>query len=109
MGVRPPSDDIEDDPDVVAFGIAALDARIERWSLEFPADRETLASEYGDVSIPVDAAGTELTLDDALAEVPTRQFGTKRELLNTLHPVFEEQREKASRSILAQLRSLVPF
>jgi hypothetical protein len=109
MGVRPPSDDIEDGPDVVEFGIAALDARVDEWAVEFPVDTETLASQYGDVTVPVDAAGTDLRLDDALAEVPQRRFETKRELLNTLHPVFEQRRENASRSILAQLRSLVPF
>jgi hypothetical protein len=109
MGVQPPSDDLDEGPDVIEFGIAALDARIGELPITFPVEKETLVSEYGDISVPVDAAGTELRLDDALEEVPKHSFDTEQELLNTLHPVFEKQREKASRSIIAQLRSLVPF
>ena len=109
MGVQPPTDDIDDGPDVVEFGIAALDARISELPVEFPVESQTLASEYGDVSVPVDVAGNELRLDDALSETPRERFENQRELLNALHPVFEKRRENASRSILAQLRALVPF
>jgi hypothetical protein len=109
MGVQPPSDDIDDGPDVVEFGIAALDARIGELPVSFPVEKETLISDYGDVSVPVDAAGTELRLADALSDVPVQRFDTEQELLNTLHPVFEERRRNSSRSIIAQLRSLVPF
>jgi len=109
MGVQPPSDDIDDGPDVVEFGIAALDAQITDLDIEFPVATETLVSQYGDVSIPIDAAGTELTLREVLDEVPRERFENEQELLNTLHPVFEAKREQSSRSIIAQLRSLVPF
>jgi hypothetical protein len=109
MGVQPPSDDIDDGPDVVEFGIAALDARISDLAIEFPVETDTLTSQYGDIAIPIDAAGTELTLREALDEVPREQFENEQDLLNTLHPVFEARREQSSRSIIAQLRSLVPF
>jgi len=109
MGVQPPSNDMDDGPDVVEFGIAALDAQLTEVSVTFPIDSETLASEYGDVRIPIDAGGTELRLADALAEIPEQRFETERELLNQLHPVLEEHRQNTSRSILSQLRALVPF
>lgn len=109
MGVRPPSDDIEEQPDVVEFGIAALDARLERLDVEFPTDADTLRAEYGDLTVPIDAAGTEITLREALDETPKVEFETEPELLDVLHPVFEERRQSASRSVLTQLRSLLPF
>ena len=109
MAARPPGGGDTKEPEAIEFGIAALDARIGELPITFPVEKETLVSEYGDISVPVDAAGTELRLDDALEEVPKHSFDTEQELLNTLHPVFERQREKASRSIIAQLRSLVPF
>lgn len=109
MGVQPPSDDIDDGPDVVEFGIAALDARISEASVSFPIDAETLRDEYGDITVPIDAAGTEIRLADALDATDRDAFDSERDLLNALHPVFEARRERSSRSILAQLRALVPF
>jgi hypothetical protein len=109
MGVQPPSNDIGEEPDVVEFGIAALDARLEDLELAFPVDADHLRREYGSLSVPIDAAGTEVTLGDAVAATDREEFASEQDLLNALHPVFEDRRERASRSIIAQLRSLVPF
>jgi hypothetical protein len=109
MGVQPPSNDIDEGPDVIEFGIAALDARLEELDVSFPTDAESLRSEYGSLAVPIDAAGTEITLVDALEATDQKEFDTEQDLLNALHPVFERRREKASRSLLAQLRALVPF
>lgn len=109
MGVRPPSDDIDEAPDIVEFGIAALDARVEEFGVEFPVGADHLAAEYGDLAIPVDAAGTEITLRDALEETPRQRFQNEQELLDALHPVFEKRRQNSTRGILAQLRALLPF
>ncbi len=109
MGVQPPSDDVDDGPDVVEFGIAALDAELESVDLEFPVAADDLAAAHGDLSIPVDAGGSEMTLREALELSDRRQFHSEQDLLNALHPVFEEKRAAVSNNILAQLRSLVPF
>jgi hypothetical protein len=109
MGVQPPSNDIGDEPDVVEFGIAALDARLEELELAFPVEADRLREEHGGLTVPIDAAGTEITLGDAVAESDRSEFRSEQDLLNALHPVFERRRERASRSILAQLRALVPF
>jgi hypothetical protein len=109
MGVQPPSNDVDEEPDVIEFGIAALDARLEELEVSFPADADRLRREYGSIAVPIDAAGTEITLADALGATDREEFGSEQDLLNALHPVFEQQRERASRSILAQLRALVPF
>lgn len=108
MGVRPPSDDIAESPDVIEFGIAALDADLPD-SLSFPLDSDALEVEYGDLAVPVDAAGTEMRLAEALDRCSAERFDSRQDLLNELHPVFEERREAVSKSFLAQLRSLVPF
>jgi hypothetical protein len=109
MGVRPPTDETGETPDVIEFGIAALDARLEQLDVTFPTTADELVAEYGDVSVPVDAAGTEITLETALDQTAVREFETERELLDVLHPVFEQRRQGASRSYLTQLRSLLPF
>jgi len=109
MGVQPPSNDIEEEPDVIEFGIAALDARLEELDVSFPADAVRLRREYGSLSVPIDAAGTEITLGEALEATDREQFETEQDLLNALHPVFEEYRERSSRSVLARIRALVPF
>lgn len=109
MGVQPPTDELEEKPDVVEFGIAALDARLTELDVSFPTDAETLTAEYGNLTVPVNAAGHEISLGEAIEETGRTKFDSERDLLNALHPVFETRREKTSRSVLAQLRSLVPF
>jgi len=109
MGVQPPSNEVDEEPDVIEFGIAALDARLEDLEVSFPADADRLRREYGSLTVPVDAAGTEITLADALEATDREEFDSEQDLLNTLHPVFERRREKSSRSLIARLRALVPF
>ena len=109
MSVRPPTDDIDDEPDTVAFGIAALDARLDGADLEFPADAETVRAAIGGESIPYNAAGATITVDEALDRAPADRFENEQELLNALHPVFERAREKGDGGLLGRLRSLVPF
>ena len=108
MGVRPPAND-DDTPDVIEFGIAALDADLSDADVSYPTDVQTLERELGDVEVPYDATGNSMTLGEALAQTDRREFQHEQELLNALHPVFEAKRESARNSLLAQLRSLVPF
>lgn len=108
MGVQPPSDDLGEEPDVIEFGIAALDAELPE-DLAFPIEAEELRRTHGDLAIPVDASGTEMALETALDRCPSTTFDSRQELLNQLHPIFEERREAVSNSVFARLRSLVPF
>jgi hypothetical protein len=109
MGVRPPSNDVDDEPDVIEFGIAALDARLEGAEVSYPVSTAELDDEYGHVEVPFDATGHTTTLHEALSEVDRTEFDSQQELLNVLHPVFERKRRATSNSILSQLRGLVPF
>lgn len=109
MGVQPPSDGIEEEPDVVEFGIAALAAKLESRDVGYPIDADRLAREHGDVAVPVDAAGHEVRLGDALEDASQARFDSEADLLEALHPVFEAEREAVSRSVVAQLRGLLPF
>jgi len=109
MGVRPPSNDIDDEPDIVEFGIAALDARMDDVDVSYPVTATELTERHGNMTVPFDAAGHETTLGEALRESDRREFESRPDLLDALHPVFERKRQAASNSLLAQLRALVPF
>lgn len=108
MGVRPPQDD-SSPPDSIEFGIAALDARLSEVGIEFPADEGEILAAVDDTEIPYDAAGHTLDLEAALSEVPQRRFDSETDLLELLHPVFENRRATASHGLLSQLRTLLPF
>lgn len=108
MGVRPPAND-DSEPDVIEFGIAALDARLSDAEIDYPTDAQTLVDEIGHLEIPYDAAGHTMRVETALAEANEREFEHEQSLLNALHPVFEAKRAATGNSLLAQLRSLVPF
>ncbi|WP_299263760.1 hypothetical protein [Halorientalis sp.] len=108
MGVRPPQQD-DDEPDAIEFGIAALDAWLTDAGVAFPADKESIVTALGDRKIPYNATGNKVTISDAIDRSNKEHFETEQELLNALHPVFEEMRESASSSVLMQLRALVPF
>lgn len=109
MGVRPPRNESGEGPESIEFGIAALDARLDDERLKFPASAADLASQYGDQSIPVDAAGNKMILSRALEECERDSFDSRRDLLNALHPVFEAERQRRAGSLVGRLRSLVPF
>lgn len=110
MGVRPPQQgDNDDAPTAVAFGIAALDDHLGRADIAFPATEEELLEALGDPAVPYDVAGDTLQLSEALDDLSRARFETRQEFLNALHPVFEAERERASKSLFGQLRSLLPF
>lgn len=109
MRARPPTDDLDDEPDSIAFGIAALDARLDRSDLTFPADADAVREAVGDVAVPYDASGSTMTVGEALEEVSQTQFDNEQSLLNALHPVFEHAREHNRTGIVGRLRSFVPF
>lgn len=109
MGVRPPADDTDEEPETISFGIAALDARLEDADISYPVEQETLVRSLGDPEIPYDPAGNAVRLSEALDQTHLSRFETEQELLNALHPVFESYRQNAAGGIVAQLRSMLPF
>ncbi|SDR12659.1 DUF5789 family protein [Natronobacterium texcoconense] len=109
MGVRPPSNGDDDEPESVEFGIAAVDARLERTDLSFPASKDDVAAELGSERIPYDVHGNDVSLGEMLAEVDAEEFRSRQELLNELHGPFEEYRREHSGGVFQQVRSLLPF
>jgi hypothetical protein len=108
MAVRPPQDD-DSEPEAIEFGIAALDARLDRAEVTFPATSDELLRALNHPDIPYDGAGNTVPLSDVLEAVPQTKFDSESELLDLLHPVFEERRASASGSIVSRLRALLPF
>lgn len=109
MGVRPPRRGSDDESEIVAFGIAALDEHLEGSDVDFPATSEEVLESLGDPSVPYDATGSEIRLSEALAETERSNFETRQEFLNGLHPVFEAKRERANDSLVGRLRTLLPL
>ena len=77
---------------VITFGIPALDDVLEASQVEFPIRADTLIRQLGDPYIPFDSAGRSISLSDAIDRAGRVQFESRRDLLNALHPVFEETR-----------------
>ncbi|WP_096391242.1 hypothetical protein [Halopenitus persicus] len=107
MAVRPPSNDA-DEPDAIEFGIAALDAHLEESHVEFPATQREVLEGLSSTAVPYDASGRTLDLEEAFDRVPRERFETRTELMNAVHPVFEEHRRQG-RSMLDRLREALPF
>lgn len=108
MSVRPPSND-DDDANAIEFGIAALDPKLDRAEVEYPATADDIRAEIGSISVPFDPAGHSITVSEALDEATHKHYENEQDLLNALHPVFERKRGERATSLLAQLRALVPF
>jgi hypothetical protein len=109
MGVRPPSNDDNDEPDSVDFGIAAVDARLRRTDLSFPATKDDVAAELGHERIAYNVHGNDVPLGEMLAEADQNEFRSRQELLNALHEPFEEHRRQNSNGVVQQFRSMLPF
>jgi len=108
MAVRPPQQD-SSEPDVVEFGIAALAERLERAEVQFPTTSDRLLERLGNQKIPYDASGNDVAIAEVLRAIPQDQFDSKAELLDLLHPVFEEYRTSSGGSFVRRLRELLPF
>lgn len=107
MGVRPPADDTSE-ADLVEFGIAALDARLADADLTFPANREEVVAAVGEEPIEYDASGNTIDLASALERTDQETYDSERDLLNALHPVFEDLRSSTAPGVIGWLRSLFP-
>ena len=105
MAARPPQDDPEE-PDSLTFGIAALDGRLDGSNVAFPADSNEIVDALDDPEIPYDPSGQSMALSEALDNTGQQEFETEDDLLDALHPVFEERRRSASTGLLGRLRAL---
>ncbi|GGM72737.1 hypothetical protein J2752_002409 [Halarchaeum rubridurum] len=109
MAARPPpSDDTDDEPTVVTFGIAAVEEFLDGADFSYPVDRQTVVDTTGDPEVPVDTGGRTLALSTALERTERRRYESRRDLLNALHPVFEEARQSSPGGIVGFVRSLIP-
>jgi hypothetical protein len=108
MAARPPQQDTSD-ANSIEFGIAALVGHLDRADVEFPATAEEVVRALGDPQVPYDGSGNSVALSEAMESLPTREFDSESELLDLLHPVFEEYRANAGGGILGRLRSVLPF
>ena len=108
MAARPPQQDTSS-PDSVEFGIAALVGHLDRAEVEYPATSDEVVGALGDPEIPYDASGSTVALSEAMESLSKQRFGSESELLDVLHPVFEEYRVSTSGSILGRLRAILPF
>ena len=105
MAAPPPQNDA--DLAAITFGIAAMDEVLDEASISFPADASELQTAIGDREVPYDPKGNTVTFETVLEKTGQRRFESRRELLNALHPVFEELRRGGG--IGAWLQSLLPF
>ncbi|UIP01074.1 hypothetical protein Hbl1158_06900 [Halobaculum sp. CBA1158] len=108
MAARPPQGDTSE-PDSIEFGIAALNARLDRAGVRFPATTDELIESLGDTEVSYDAAGNTLDVASVLREIPEERFESERDLLNRLHPIFEDRRRSGAGSLLGRVRSILPF
>lgn len=108
MGVRPPSDDdLDDGPDTIEFGIAALDAHLDRGDLSFPATDEEVIDALDDPQIDYDPNGNAVALSKVLDRVDRDRFESRQQLLDATHSEFERLRQRGG-GPLSWLRSLFP-
>lgn len=108
MGARPPQNTTSE-PDIIEFGIAAVTARVDEAGIEFPASDREIVDRIDDPAVPYDASGNTLHLNEALEQVESTQFQSESELLDKLHPVFEEQRASSATAVLGRLRRVFSF
>ncbi|GAB3028977.1 DUF5789 family protein [Natronobiforma cellulositropha] len=109
MGVRPPTNGGDDDAGGIEFGIAALEPHLETADLSFPATRADVAAALGETAVAYDVHGNTVEVGEILEQVDQAEFSSEIDLLNALHPAFEEYRKRHGRGVIGQVRSLLPF
>ena len=105
MAAPPPQNDQE--TTAITFGIAAMDEYLVESDLEFPASRAEILDSLGNRAVPYDPRGNTMALETALEETGQEKFESRRELQNSLHPVFEGKRERSG--LGGWLKSILPY
>ena len=108
MAARPPPTGGDDEPNLVEFGIVALEPKLDERDVSFPASAAELA-DHSDIQVAVGPTGHELAFGEALSRCDREQFESKTELLDCLHPVFEAERQARSGGVIGRIRSALPF
>jgi len=108
MAARPPANEEDDEAGIVEFGIPAVEGALDAADLTYPVDADDVVAATGDPSVPIDTAGRTLALSTALERCDGRRFDARRDLLNALHPVFEDARRSRTSGVVGLVRSLIP-
>jgi len=108
MAARPPANDDDEEPAVVEFGIAAVEGALDDAALDYPADARTVVDATGDPDVPVNTTGRTLALSTAIERTGRERFDSRRDLLNALHPIFEDARTSGAGGVVGYVRSLLP-
>ena len=109
MGVRPPASNSDDGPDVIEFGIAEVAAVLDDADLSFPATGEEVVRALSNPRIDYNAKGHAVPLAEAVSDTERDRFEDKQELLNALHPVFEEYRTSRTPGVIERVRAALPL
>ncbi|WP_439026689.1 hypothetical protein [Haloarchaeobius sp. DT45] len=107
MAMRPPSNDTSD-AGAMEFGIARVDAELDRVDVEYPVTADELQTLLGHVEVPYDTRGRTMQLGRAIGETGVSAFEDEQALLNALYPVFDERRS-GSVGVVDRVRGLLPF
>ena len=89
------------------FGIATVDKHLRDADVSFPATGEDVVAALGDPEVKCGPTGHSVALSTVVERTGRRNFETRREFLDALHPEFERERHQ-SNGIVSWLRSLVP-
>lgn len=108
MGVRPPANDDEDEPASVAFGIAAVDERLDDHDLSYPATAADVREAVGHVEVPYDTRGHTVRIAEVVEACGRDEFDDEQDLLNALHPEFERRRQQGA-GFFERVRRVLPF
>lgn len=110
MGARPPQSNSEK-TDSIEFGIAELAAELDRAEISFPATADEIVRATENPRIDYDATGHAVALADVFegTETERNRFESQRQVLNELHPVFEEYRTTRSPSLVERVRTMFRF
>lgn len=107
MAARPPTGDDDRDAEQVVFGIATVDEHLRDADVSFPATGDEVVEALGDPEVKCGPTGHRVALSTVVERTGRREFETRREFLDALHPEFERERQRGG-GIVSWLRSLVP-
>lgn len=106
MGVRPPdNDELDDGPDAVDFGIAALDALLDDADVSYPATGDEVVAALDDPQVAYDPNGNTVALSTVVEATNRTEFDSELDLLDALHPEFEAHRRSRD-GLIEKLRAL---
>jgi hypothetical protein len=91
----------------MSYGAEAVAELVAESGLSYPVSVRRLEREFALNNVDIDERGNSMMVAEVLAETDADRFTDRDDLVRTLEPLFEEEREERRPGIIGRVKRLI--